>query len=207
MLYKYVGIILIIAVLIYYFNSGLSENFSINIDEKECPSSDNNLAYSNLMNAVKAPNAPFDSQTAHQTGGKNAKQLDQPLVPLTGRHIFPRYKLLYDGVYEEETKMDNKNVEQKTWKLTPISCGFLVKWFNANYLSCQPKHKTNLHPLHSTYGISSDFLHLPEAEMPNPETLIPTKKEFLPNSLHGYCPLGEDIQYTESLPFFPLIKP
>ena len=191
----YVLIAFVIIFSAYYLNVVKQEPFKIvktyeEYFENPPPFSD--------TNAVVAPNIPVDPETTHHIGGMPSTILDKPLVPETGKYVFPKFKLLYDGIWEEVKEITG-NVERKTWKLTKTSCDDLIRYTNMAYAGCEQKLKTNLSPVHSTYG-AEHFLLLPEKDLPVIH-YVPKKTQVItPN--HTHCPLDSYTVKTDALPFF-----
>lgn len=69
--------------------------------------------------AIVSPNIPDDPQTKHQSCGKVCKKPEESRIASNqGKYTFPIPKLLYDGIWNDWTSFDKKNIETKKWNMT-----------------------------------------------------------------------------------------
>lgn len=119
-------VILVFLVLMYfYYENTTTENYCNQNDE-------------NSTHALLAPNIPVDPQTRYRIGGKYCKPLSEKnIVPESGKYEFIKEKLLYDGIWNDDRKIED-DIEVKEWKIKK--------------------------PIGGVYA-SNKFLHLPERIM------------------------------------------
>lgn len=122
-------IIVLLAIYIFYENYP----YYSPSNEKYCNKSETCI--------LMAPNIPKDPQTKYQICGKYNKPIqDNNIAPTEGKFIFPKQRLLYDGIWKSDRKIDN-TTEIQNWNMI-----------------------TDQYPIEGEYA-TDKFLHMPEKHM------------------------------------------
>lgn len=114
--YIILAIIIICIIGLLFLVPSLRENYQQPANKHLIPSI-------NDTNAIMAPNIPMDPQTTFRIGGKYCKELPEfhkNIAPIKGKYTFPIPKLLYDGVWNSNSRIfskDGKAIESNPWNL------------------------------------------------------------------------------------------
>jgi hypothetical protein len=127
--------LIIISSIILLFLLYFSKERYINYDK------DNEYCTQEKTHALLAPNIPDDWKTSFLIGGKYCKPIkNKNLAPINGKYIFPKQRLLYDGIWNSDSEINN-DIQKQDWNLIQ-----------------------NFYPIEGQYG-ANKYLHLPQKYM------------------------------------------
>lgn len=179
-MYEFVIFLIIITILILgylFFVPPFKENYQQDADRHLIPSIKD-------TSALLAPNIPMDPQKVYRIGGKYCNELLKSyryIAPMKGKYSFPIAKLLYDGVWNNQSQLvskDGETIEANFWNLI-----------------------CNIFPTNGSYQ-TNKFFHVPKYVLPQncyiiDKSIFYGDRNIIPQYTKNDICKGKDIVYQD----------